>query len=111
MGELGIDDGVLYTNGMDQALMYLGNREEPVPSVVLLTLDGGDGLKVLRILKADKRFGRTPVVVLAGSRDERLIDESFALGAAGYMVQPDDSREFAQTIVMINNYWSLSELP
>ena len=113
LSELGIAGGVLYAERMDQALTYLHNREEPVPSVVLLTIDegGSDGLEALKVLKADERIGRVPVVVLASSNDERLVNESFALGAAGYMLEPDDSREVAEAIRMIRNYWSLSELP
>jgi len=111
LGELGIADGVLYADGMNQALIYLENREEPVPSVVLLTIDGDDALEALKILKADERLGQTPVVVLANSNDERLVNESFARGGAGYMVEPGDIGEFARAIRIVRDYWSLSELP
>ena len=113
LSEMSIADDVLYVDGMEQALIHLGNHEESVPSVVLLTLDDGgrDGLEALKILKADERLGRVPVVVLASSNDVQLVDESFALGAAGYMVQPGDSAELAEAIRMIQDYWSLSELP
>ena len=113
LGELGIADGVLYVPGVEQALLYLENREEPIPSVVLLTIEdaGGDGLEALDILKADEQLGRVPIVVLASCNDVQLVNESFARGAAGYLVEPDDRRQFAKVIRRIQDYWSLSELP
>ena len=113
LSELGISDSVVYIRGAHAALAHLGKPREAVPCVVLLSIDdiGGDGLDTLKVLKADKRLARVPVVVLASSNDVRLVNESFALGAAGYMVEPGDSRELAEAIRMIHQYWSLSEVP
>jgi len=113
LGELGIAGGVLCVGDVDDALTYLWNSEETVPSVVLLSIQdaGGDRLDALKVLKAHERLQRIPVVVLANSNDVRLVNESFALGAAGYMLEPADNREFAEAIRRIHDYWNLSELP
>jgi len=113
LAELGIAGGVRCVGDVDDALTYLWNTEGALPSVVLLGIEdaGGDRLDALKVLKADERLQRIPVVVLAPSNDVRLVNESFALGAAGYMVEPADSREFAEAIRRIHDYWSLCELP
>ncbi|MBN2130932.1 MAG: hypothetical protein JW741_15630 [Sedimentisphaerales bacterium] len=113
LGELGIADGVLYVQGLEQARTHLESHDQTAPSVVLLSIDriGGNGLDALKTLKANERLGRVPVVVLASSSDARLVNESFAQGAAGYLVEAADSREFAQAIRRIHDYWTLSELP
>jgi hypothetical protein len=40
-----------------------------------------------------------------------MVDESFGLGAAGYMAKSSDHLEFAERMRTLHAYWSLSELP
>lgn len=110
---LGIGDHVICSTTMPEALVYLKTQTEQRPAVVLLCLDEscGDGLATLRTLKQDDQLRTIPVVVLGPSGDDRMIDESFGLGAVGYMARSLDHREFAETIRMLCEYWSLSELP
>ena len=70
-----------------------------------------DNLDLLKTIKADERLQSIPVVVLAASDDVHTVNESFTLGAAGYMVKSGDGAEFAEKVRMIQTYWNLSELP
>ena len=74
---------------MPEAITFLKTQREQRPCVVLLSVDESseDGLATLRTIKQDDQLRSIPVVVLGPSGDSRMIDESFGLGAAGYMVQ------------------------
>ena len=112
MDHLGIGDHVVSAT-MPEALTYLRSQGEQRPCVVLLSVDESseDGLATLRTIKQDDQLRSIPVVVLGPSGDSRMIDESFGLGAAGYMAKSPDCREFSETMRMLYEYWSLSELP
>jgi len=113
LAELGLAGSLTHMAGLDDALDYLRDVHHAVPCVVLLSVHsaGGDGLATLRTFKADARLRTIPLVVLARSHDADLVSQCFALGAAGYLVEPADCRAFAEAIRRIYNYWSLSELP
>ena len=114
-----------------QALDELGNRQEirsvassealarlrgistEGPSIVLLALEGSSGeeLSILKGIKEDEQFRSLPVVVLGPPCDPCLVDESFGLGAAGYMATSADPHELAAMIRAVGQYWNLSQLP
>jgi DNA-binding NarL/FixJ family response regulator len=110
---LGIADCVLHLPEVPEAMDYLRGCDGDGPSVVVLRLNGAvdQMLNALKTVKAEERLQSVPVVTLASSDDGRLVDQSFALGAAGHMVERTDPGEFAEAIRMIHDYWSLSELP
>lgn len=112
LDHLGIGDRVVSAT-MPDALGYLRSQGEQRPCVVLVSVDesSDDGLATLRTIKQDDQLRSIPVVVLGPSGNSRMIDESFGLGAAGYMAKPRDCREFSETMRMLYEYWSLSELP
>lgn len=111
LDDLGI--GVICSATMPETLVHLRAEADQRPAVVLLSLDDScrEGLKTLRTIKADDQLKAVPVIVLGPSGDGQAIDESFGLGAAGYMVKSDDRQEFSQTLRTFCEYWSLSELP
>jgi two-component system response regulator AtoC len=77
-----------YTRG-DEMLAAVKQAEEP-PDVVLLDvmMPGLDGLATLRALKASKP--ETQVIMLSGRNQASTIVEAVRLGAADYVVKPDD---------------------
>lgn len=109
---LGIGNRIV-SAAIPEAIPYLRNQAEQRPCVVLLSVDetAGDGLQTLRTIKQDDQLRSLPVVVLGPSGDNRMVDESFGLGAAGYMVKSPDYLEFSATMRTLCEYWSLSELP
>jgi CheY-like chemotaxis protein len=109
---LGIGNRIV-SAAVPEAIPYLKNQAEQRPCVVLLSVDEttGVGLQTLRTIKQDDQLRSLPVVVLGPSGDNRMVDESFGLGAAGYMVKSPDYLEFSETMRTLCEYWSLSELP
>ena len=97
----------------EDALSYLRNNNNKKPGIILLDLNlpKMDGLEFLKVIKADGELKKIPVVVLSTSDNERDITESFKHGVAGYMVKPLDNKTFVETIKIIDQYWTLSELP
>jgi CheY-like chemotaxis protein len=96
-----------------ETLTYLRTQRVQRPCVVLLTVDeaSDDGLATLRMIKQDEQLRSIPVIVLGPSGDSHMVDESFGLGAAGYMVKSPDHIELSSTLRTLYQYWSLSELP
>lgn len=97
----------------EEALAILRDPGHPKPCLILLDLNMPrmTGLELLRIIKHDDHLKRIPVIILTTSKDERDKIESFKLGVAGYMVKPVDYHHFVEVIRIINQYWTLSELP
>jgi len=98
----------------DQALDYLFRRGEfsdpetsPTPSVVLLDLNlpGLDGRDVLRLLKADPKLRRIPVIVLTTSNAEQDIEQCYADGASSYVQKPVDMPGFVLAITRLRDFW------
>lgn len=111
--DLGVTNELVHVINGEKALEYLRNGSDKEPSVILLDLNMPrmSGIEFLEIMKADKDMRRIPVVVLTTSKNERDIIESFELCVAGYMVKPADYKKFVETIEVINQYWTVSELP
>jgi CheY-like chemotaxis protein len=109
LNDLGVGDRVVSAPA-SEALTYLKTQTEHKPCIVLLSVDD-PGLAALRTIKQDDQLRSIPVVVLGPSGDSRMVDESFGLGAAGYMVKSPDYLEFSETMRTLYAYWSLSELP
>lgn len=60
------------------------------PDVILLDLSMPfmDGMRVLKILKADRRFRATPVIVITANVDPELLQNALSAGAADAIVKP-----------------------
>ena len=97
----------------EEALARLRTPERPLPGIILLDLNMPrmNGIDFLKVLKADERLRRIPVVVLTTSKEEKDRLESFNLSAAGYMVKPVEYAGFVEVVRTIQRYWNLSEMP
>jgi DNA-binding NarL/FixJ family response regulator len=71
----------------------------------------GNVLELVRTVKQDERLKNIPVIAMTPSEDAEVIDESFGLGAAGYVVKSADRNEFIETVRAICQYWTLSQVP
>lgn len=110
---LGMGGRVICSAAAPETVTYLRTQTAAKPCVVLLEVDGltGDGMATLRTIKADEQLRSIPVIVLGPSGDVETVNESFGLGAAGYMAKSPDYRELAGAFRTICDYWTLSELP
>ncbi len=84
------------------------------PAVVLLDLKLPkiDGLELLRMIRQDDETGRTPIVLLTSSREERDVIKGYQLGVNAYVVKPVAFNEFAQAIRDLGAFWAgLNEPP
>jgi CheY-like chemotaxis protein len=113
LDELGMTSNVVHVHDVERALERLSSRQHVEPAVIFLdgSTHGRDGLELLRTIKSDPRLGTIPVIVLAPSADARIVNESFALGAAGFVVKSLCREEFVEAVRAIHDYWTLSEVP
>lgn len=106
-----VDDGVKALNYLFGAYRPLAAQTPTLdwnlPRVVLLDLKMPkmDGLDVLKRIRSDGRTRRLPVVVLTSSREQRDIDDSYALGANSYIVKPVDYSELLAGLGDLARYW------
>ncbi len=70
-----------------------------------------NGLEFLEKFKNHQNLLQIPVVMLTSSKEEKDIQQCYQMGIAGYMVKPIDYEHFVKSIGLLNNYWSMSELP
>ena len=77
------------------------------PALVLLDLNlpGARGSTILALVRGDRRLRSVPVVVFTTSSREDDIDESYRLGANGYVVKPDSAAAFIRAVRAICEFW------
>lgn len=77
------------------------------PDVILLDLNIPrlHGKELLRLIKRSDHLKNIPVVVLSTSNYQRDVDETYALGAAGYFIKPPGYREYKGVFETIYRYW------
>ena len=110
---------VIVARDGEEAVDYLFRRnsyaERPAgnPAVVLLDLKLPklDGLEVLRMVRGDEQIGRTPVVLLTSSREERDVINGYRLGVNAYVVKPVAFAEFVQAIQDLGVFWAVLNEP
>ena len=69
-----------------------------------------NGLEFLEEIKKDEYLKMIPVVMLTTSKDSKDKADSYALGAAGYMVKPVDYQHFVAMIKALDQYWTMNEI-
>jgi two-component system response regulator len=116
-----IGNPVVVARDGKEALDYLwaegahaGRNISDLPAVTLLDLKLPKlpGLEVLRLLRADSRTRRLPVVILTSSKEEQDLAASYDLGANSYIRKPVDFNQFAEAMGQLGLYWLLwNELP
>lgn len=107
---------VLHVKDGAEALEYLfasgaydQRNIEHTPRVIMLDLKlpKVDGIEVLRKVKANQRTRVIPVVVLTSSREDRDLEECYALGVNSYIVKPVEFENFVKAVSELGFYWML----
>ena len=90
-------------------------KDRPVgnPAVVLLDLKLPkiDGLELLKMVRENEETGRTPIVLLTSSREERDVVTGYKLGVNAYVVKPVNFGEFVQAIQDLGVFWAVLNEP
>lgn len=105
-------------NGLE-ALEMLRSQDGTPPKVpesrrlILLDLNMPrmNGLEFLHEIRQDEELKRTPVIVLTTSDEDKDRIEAYELNVAGYILKPVTFINFAEVMVALNKYWTLSEMP
>jgi DNA-binding NarL/FixJ family response regulator len=113
LNELGVGDRVVPASTVVEALEFLSDSTAGKPAVILVVVSrrDADGLEVLRAVKTDEQLKSIPVIIVAPSSDTQIINESFELGVAGYVVKSAGSDELVDAVRAVHEYWTLSESP
>lgn len=92
---------------------YAGRDTSETPAMILLDLKlpKVPGLEVLRVIRADARLKRVPVVILTSSREEDDIAAGYDLGVNSYVRKPVDFREFQTAVENLGLYWLILNEP
>ena len=111
--DLNVTTPLEVTGNGEEALARLRKPDAPLPGIILLDLNMPrmNGIDFLKVLKADERLRRIPVVVLTTSKEENDRLESFNLSVAGYMIKPVEYSGFVEVVRTIQRYWNQSEMP
>src|SRR6187401_606945 len=83
-----------YTRG-DELLATMKQSEAPDVILLDVMMPGLDGLATLRALKASRPEAQ--VIMLSGRNQASTIVEAVRLGAADYVVKPDDPEDWAKS--------------
>ena len=119
LGASHLANEVEVVNDGEQALDYLYRRgpfaDRPAgnPALILLDLKMPlvSGLEVLREIKQDEELRHVPVVMLTSSREERDLDEAYALGCNAYVVKPVNFRDFIDAVKSLGLFWAVLNEP
>jgi two-component system, response regulator len=88
---------------------FSGRQFEIAPRLILLDLKLPkiDGFQVLGEVKKDARTKAIPIVVLATSKEERDLVESYKLGVNSYIQKPVNFSDFQDVVLQLGLYWLL----
>lgn len=92
----------------DTAIRVL-EAANPGPALVLLDvhMPGTSGLDVLRWMRTRARYSDAPVVMLTGSADFDVVNETYELGAVHYLVKPVGFAALGDTVRRLEVPWAV----
>jgi two-component system response regulator len=88
---------------------WAGRNCADLPALILLDLKLPKipGLEVLRLVRADPRIRRVPVVILTSSNEDQDIGAAYDIGVNSYVRKPVDYKEFQVAIENLGLFWLL----
>ena len=103
-------------NGLRALQMLRGEENEklaPQPQIVLtdINMPRMNGIEFIRELRADPDLKNMSVFVMTTSSDDKDRKAAYELNVAGYILKPVEPDKFMASIQILDNYWSLIELP
>lgn len=106
----GIVNEVFIVRDGAEAVDYLMNKENELPTIVLLDLKLPklSGHEVLKRIRSDERTKLLPVIILTSSDEDKDILESYSHGANSYVCKPVKFDEFSKAVRAIGLFWLLT---
>lgn len=103
-----VADGVELMEYLDGRGTYATPSAAPKPDLILLDLNmpRKDGREVLKEIKTDPRWKRTPVVILTTSRADEDVLGSYDLGANSFVSKPVSYDDLVDIMRNLGRYWS-----
>ena len=109
-----VSDGEELLDYLYQRGKYSDPDKAAKPCFILLDLNMPkmDGREALRIIKADERHRKIPVVIMTTSKAEEDILVSYNEGANSYIIKPVTFEGLVGVIKSLKDYWlAVVELP
>jgi CheY-like chemotaxis protein len=77
------------------------------PAMIILNMHSvpQNAVDILKKIKSRPEYCHIPVVVLSGSKDEKMIRECYMAGASSFIQKPDTESETNHKILSFINYW------
>ena len=99
-----VDDGEKALQFLKRAAPY---QDAISPDMILLDLNLPKlhGRQVLRAIKETERLKKIPVIILTTSQRQEDVDQSYSLGASGYLTKPNELTDYRQKFKAISDFW------
>lgn len=101
----------VWINNSTQVARYMEETSldlNKLPLLILMEIHLPDlkaGWTLLASLKAHSLYQRIPVTVLSHSQEPADIAQSYALGAASYLIKPDTTHQWINCFTTFKRYW------
>lgn len=110
---LDLDQHVVVAEDAESALRLLsGDSELPPLKPAFILLDLGlpdmDGLSLLERLQDNETTRDIPVFILTGTDDDRLLLQSYRLGASDYIVKPLSIKKTTSALKKVGLRWDVT---
>ncbi|MEO0408172.1 MAG: response regulator [Cyanobacteria bacterium P01_A01_bin.135] len=69
------------------------------------------GIEFLQVLRADPALCNIPVIVMTTSDNDQDLVNAYDLNVAGYILKSVPFSEFVEAMAIVNQYWTVNELP
>ncbi|MFN5641213.1 MAG: response regulator [Sphingobacteriales bacterium] len=117
--ECGFKDKLIFVQNGVELIDHLFNKtnynsDMGWPAFIMLDLNmpKKDGREVLKEIKENQDFKKTPIVVFTTTKNTNDIKRCYELGANSYVVKPVSYDELVRVVAYIRNYWiSVSSIP
>jgi CheY-like chemotaxis protein len=98
------EEALAYLNGTAQ---FADRKSFPFPHLVLLDLKMPrmGGLELLQIIRARPEWTSLRVIVLTSSDQVYDLNKAYQLGAASFLMKPNDFLDFATLIRTLSTFW------
>jgi CheY-like chemotaxis protein len=103
-----VTDGEEATKYLRRENLY---HDALLPDLILLDLNlpRKTGKETLGEVKQDRHLKAIPVIVLSTSSAPNDIVSCYDLGAAAYLIKPDDFTDFIKLVQKLFDFWSIAE--